>query len=131
MFTVGLTGSSRACSNPTTGPQGCTYLNFFATFSLMETWIMMGKISILCRTQTLSSWMSRRAWVFWGMWGEKSALASEDTRGAHTQGKHGEKHTGRTEVCKGDGERIWACPFVYEHVSCTVLKVSIHLTFHF
>lgn len=71
MFTMGLMGSSSTRSNPATSPQGCTYLNFFATFSLMETWIMMGKISILCRTQTLSSWMSRRAWVFWGAWGEK------------------------------------------------------------
>lgn len=50
-------------------PQGCTYLSFFATFSLMETWRMMGKIRILCRTQTLSSRTSRRAWVFWGRGG--------------------------------------------------------------
>ena len=71
MFTMGLTGSSSARSNSTTSPQGFTYLNFFAIFSLTETWIMMGKISILCRTQTLSSWMSRRAWVFCGEWGEK------------------------------------------------------------
>ena len=63
---MGLMGSSGAHSNLTTSPQGCTYLNFFATFSLMEMWIMMGKISILCRTRTLSSWTSRRAWVFWG-----------------------------------------------------------------
>ena len=51
-------------------------------------------------------------------------------RGAHTQGKHGEKRTGRTEVCKGDGERIWGCPFVHERACGTVLKVSIHLAFH-
>lgn len=123
MFTMGLMGSSSTRSNPTTSPQGCTYLNFFATFSLMETWIMMGKISILCRTQTLSSFsMSRRAWVFWGVGREVSLSLRVHEVGAHTQGKHGEKHTGRTEVCKGDGERIWGCPFVLERVCCTVLK---------
>ena len=45
-------------------PPACTYLSFFAIFSLTETWMTMGKMSILCRVQTLSSWTSRRAWVF-------------------------------------------------------------------
>lgn len=51
---------------PAAQPPACTYLSFFAVFSLTETWMMMGKISILCRTQTLSSRMSRKAWTFFG-----------------------------------------------------------------
>ena len=35
------------------------------------------------------------------------------------------------KFAKEMGRRIWECPFVYEHACCTVLKVSIHLTFFF
>ena len=62
--------------------------------------------------------------------GREVTSASEDTRGAHTQGKHGGKGVGRTEVCKGDGEKNLGMP-LYEHACCTVLKVSFHLTFFF
>ena len=56
----------RPGAKPTASPQGRAYLSFFAAFSLMEMWTMMGKMPTLCKARTLSSRTSSRAWAFWG-----------------------------------------------------------------
>lgn len=59
-------GSRSPSPNPRQ-PQGPSYLSLFAAFSFTETWTTMGKISMACSARTLSSWTSRRAWVFFSM----------------------------------------------------------------
>lgn len=84
-----------ASSHPTGSPWGHPYLSFFAAFSVMEMWMTMGKISILCRVWTLCSWTSRRAWVFWRGQGRESGSQP----GQVVEPTHSPEGTRRAAVC--------------------------------
>lgn len=76
-------------------PLGAPLLEFLCCLLVMEMWMTMGKISILCRVWTLCSWTSRRAWVFWRGQGRESGSQP----GQVVEPTHSPEGTRRAAVC--------------------------------